>query len=235
MLSAVLTALGGVAYAQYIAYVNPDTLSGIGVSLRIVFAVVLGGMYALLGPTVGTALTIALSRVPAHRFGLKLIGMAETIYGLLLIVFIIFLPAGIYGSLARAGCRGARRARGGAGLTDGRRAWASSVSIPPRSRRRRPARWRAGRAGRRPRAGDLPGAASGTHWQIFALLPLAQGGADARTSATCRRPTSSGSRGGQEARALRRSDRRGVARPGRVLDAERQPSARRRSTKLKAE
>jgi ABC-type branched-subunit amino acid transport system permease subunit len=32
-------------------------------------------------------------------FGVKFIGMAETIYGLLLILFIIFLPAGIYGSL----------------------------------------------------------------------------------------------------------------------------------------
>ena len=102
VLSAGLTALGGVAYAQYIAYVNPDTLSGIGVSLRIVFAVVLGGMYALLGPTVGTALTIALGEVLRIGFGLKFIGMAETIYGLLLVVFIIFLPAGIYGSLRDA-------------------------------------------------------------------------------------------------------------------------------------
>ena len=99
MLSALLTAIGGVAYAQYISYVNPDTLSGIGVSLRIVFAVVLGGMYSLLGPTVGTALTIALSEYLRVVFGLKLIGMAETIYGLLLMIFIIFMPAGIYGSL----------------------------------------------------------------------------------------------------------------------------------------
>ncbi|HXD98641.1 MAG TPA: branched-chain amino acid ABC transporter permease [Candidatus Acidoferrum sp.] len=109
VLSAVLTAVGGVAYAQYIAYVNPDTLSGIGVSLRIVFAVVLGGMYAMLGPTVGTALTIALSEYLRIAFGLKLIGMAETIYGFLLIVFIIFLPAGIYGS-ARAWLRRRRPA-----------------------------------------------------------------------------------------------------------------------------
>jgi branched-chain amino acid transport system permease protein len=101
VLSAALTALGGVAYTQYITYVNPETLSGIGVSLRIVFAVVLGGMYALLGPTVGTALTIALSESLRVAFGLKFIGMAETIYGLLLVLFIIFLPAGIYGSLAR--------------------------------------------------------------------------------------------------------------------------------------
>jgi len=98
VLSAALTAVGGVAYAQYIAYVNPDTLAGIGVSLRIVFAVVLGGMYSLLGPAVGAALTIALSEWLRIAFGLKLIGMAETIYGFLLVVFIIFLPAGIVGS-----------------------------------------------------------------------------------------------------------------------------------------
>ena len=97
-LFAALTAVGGVLYAQYITYVNPETLAGVGVSLRIVFAVVLGGMYSLLGPSVGTALTIALSEYLRVVFGVKLIGMAETIYGLLLVLFIIFLPAGIYGS-----------------------------------------------------------------------------------------------------------------------------------------
>jgi branched-chain amino acid transport system permease protein len=108
VLSAVLTAVGGVAYAQYIAYVNPDTLAGIGVSLRIVFAVVLGGMYALLGPTAGTALTIALAEVLRVVFGITYVGMAETIYGLLLIVFIIFLPSGIYGGLRHLVRRPAR-------------------------------------------------------------------------------------------------------------------------------
>jgi branched-chain amino acid transport system permease protein len=105
VLSAILTAIGGVAYAQYITYVNPETLAGIGVSLRIVFAVVLGGMYSLFGPTVGTALTIALSESLRVAFGLRFIGMAETIYGLLLVLFIIFLPSGIYGSLARIRAR----------------------------------------------------------------------------------------------------------------------------------
>jgi branched-chain amino acid transport system permease protein len=116
VLSAVVTAIGGVAYAQYISYVNPDTLAGIGVSLRIVFAVVLGGMYSLFGPTVGTALTIALSEYLRVVFGLKFIGMAETIYGLLLVLFIIFLPSGIYGSL-RALVLRAGSARAGAPVT----------------------------------------------------------------------------------------------------------------------
>ena len=101
-LSAALTALGGALLALYVAYANPDTLAGIGVSLRIVFAVVLGGMYSLLGPSVGTALTIALAEYLRIYFGIKLIGIAETIYGLTLILFIIFLPSGIWGSLTGA-------------------------------------------------------------------------------------------------------------------------------------
>ncbi len=101
MLSAGLTALGGVLYAQYITYLNPETLSGVAVSLRIVFAAIVGGMYSLLGPTVGTALTTALSEYLRVAFGVRLIGMAETIYGLLLILCIIFLPEGIWGGLPR--------------------------------------------------------------------------------------------------------------------------------------
>ncbi len=109
VLSAALTAIGGVAYAQYIGYVNPETLAGIDVSLRIVFAVVLGGMYSLLGPTIGSALTIVLAEYLRIVFGLRMIGMAETIYGLLLVLFIIFLPSGIYGTLGELVRRGVAR------------------------------------------------------------------------------------------------------------------------------
>jgi branched-chain amino acid transport system permease protein len=112
VLSAALTAFGGVLYAQYFTYVNPETLAGIGVSLRIVFAVVLGGMYVLLGPTIGTALTIALAEYLRIVFGVRFIGMAETLYGLVLVLFIIFLPAGIWGSLREVALRrGGRRER----------------------------------------------------------------------------------------------------------------------------
>jgi branched-chain amino acid transport system permease protein len=99
VLSAALTALGGVLYAQYVTYLNPGTLAGIGVSLQIVFAAVLGGMYSLLGPTLGTALTIALAEYLRVAFGVKLLGMAETLYGLALILIIIFLPEGLSSSL----------------------------------------------------------------------------------------------------------------------------------------
>ena len=53
VISAALTALGGAIYAQYMMYINPETVSGIAVSLQIVFAVIAGGVYSMLGPTGG--------------------------------------------------------------------------------------------------------------------------------------------------------------------------------------
>ena len=59
MISAFMTALGGVIYAQYVTYLNPHTLSGVPISLEIAFKAILGGMFNLWGPTVGTAQIVA--------------------------------------------------------------------------------------------------------------------------------------------------------------------------------
>ena len=96
-LSTALTALGGALYAQYLMYLNPDIMSGVGVSFQIVFASIAGGMYSALGPTVGAAFTIGLNEGLRVLFGTHFIGAANTIYGALLVVFIIFMPRGIVG------------------------------------------------------------------------------------------------------------------------------------------
>lgn len=97
VLSAALTAFGGAVFAQYLMYINPHTFSGVGVSLQIVFAAIAGGMYAALGPTVGAFFTIVLTESLRILFGTRFIGAADTIYGVLLVVFIIFMPRGIVG------------------------------------------------------------------------------------------------------------------------------------------
>ena len=99
VISAALTALGGAVYAQYMMYINPETVSGIAVSLQIVFAVVAGGVYSMLGPTVGSLLTLSLTEGLRVWFGTNFIGAANTIYGILLILCIIFMPQGIVGAL----------------------------------------------------------------------------------------------------------------------------------------
>jgi len=97
VVSAAATAAGGSIFAQYIMYLNPETVSGVGISLQIVFAAIAGGMYSALGPTVGALLTLALTEGLRVLFGTSFIGAANTIYGILLILFIIFMPRGILG------------------------------------------------------------------------------------------------------------------------------------------
>ena len=50
VVSAALTALGGAVFGQYLMYLNPEHVSGIGVSLQIVLAAIVGGMSAVIGP-----------------------------------------------------------------------------------------------------------------------------------------------------------------------------------------
>jgi branched-chain amino acid transport system permease protein len=108
VLSAIMTAFAGAMYCQYQMFISPDTIGGIGISLQIVFAVVVGGIYSTLGPTVGAIITILLAEVLRISIGTSTINIGDTIslnaagvplliYGIMLIMFIIFLPKGIVG------------------------------------------------------------------------------------------------------------------------------------------
>ena len=99
VISAALTALGGAMLGHYLMYLNPETLSGIGVSLQIVFAAVVGGVFVSLGGTFGAAITILLTESLRILFGTNAVGFDNLVYGTLLVVFIIFLPKGVLGSL----------------------------------------------------------------------------------------------------------------------------------------
>ncbi len=108
-LSSGMCALGGAVFGQYQMYIGPDTIAGLGTSLNMVFAVIAGGLWVMLGPTVGAVFTQVLSeglRVAIQgSSGLKaLLGSAalaldSAIYGLLLILFIIYMPKGILGTI----------------------------------------------------------------------------------------------------------------------------------------
>jgi branched-chain amino acid transport system permease protein len=99
LISAAMTAMGGCLYGQYQVYINPETVSGIAISLQIVFAVIAGGMFVQLGPTVGALFTLLLAESLRVTVGHEVHGLDGTIYGLLLVIFIIYMPKGILGKL----------------------------------------------------------------------------------------------------------------------------------------
>lgn len=107
-LSAALCALGGAVYAQYQMYIAPDTIAGLGISLNMVFAVIAGGLYVMLGPTIGAVFTQVLAEVLRvavqgsatlkSLLGNSALALDQLIYGLLLVLFIIYMPKGILGT-----------------------------------------------------------------------------------------------------------------------------------------
>jgi len=101
LISAVMTSLGGVLYAQYQTYINPETVSGIGISLQMVFGVIAGGMYVMLGPTVGAVFTLMLAEGLRLALGdsfKQFPALDLAVYGLMLVLFIIYMPKGILGA-----------------------------------------------------------------------------------------------------------------------------------------
>ncbi|MEO8628435.1 MAG: branched-chain amino acid ABC transporter permease [Betaproteobacteria bacterium] len=111
IISALMTCIGGVLYAQYQLYINPETVSGISVSLQMVFGAIAGGMYVRIGPTVGAVFTLLLAEVLRLALGHDIHGLDTMLYGLLLVLFIIFMPKGILGAAAQAWQRRHRATR----------------------------------------------------------------------------------------------------------------------------
>jgi branched-chain amino acid transport system permease protein len=99
LISAAMTAMGGALYGQYQMYINPETVSGIAISLQIVFAVIAGGMFVQLGPTVGALITLLLAESLRVLVGHEVHGLDGTIYGLMLVLFIIYMPKGVLGQI----------------------------------------------------------------------------------------------------------------------------------------
>jgi branched-chain amino acid transport system permease protein len=95
-ISAFLTALGGTFYAQYSLYLDPHICFGVGNSIEILIRPILGGIGTILGPVIG-----ALCLAPVSEFAREALrgwsGAYLIIFGVILVVAILFLPDGIVG------------------------------------------------------------------------------------------------------------------------------------------
>jgi branched-chain amino acid transport system permease protein len=102
VLSAGLAGLAGVLYAHYIGFVSPSTF-GLALSLVLVTMVALGGMGSLAGAVTGTVLLTLLPYADAIVPGLSrgtiefLQDWESDIYGLVLILVMLFMPHGLAG------------------------------------------------------------------------------------------------------------------------------------------
>jgi len=88
--SAVLASVAGSLYAHYLNFVNPASFD-LFVSIKLLIMIILGGMHSVWGAIVGAALISFLNYEWLHYFE-EAEGM---IYGLIILVIMIFLPNGL--------------------------------------------------------------------------------------------------------------------------------------------
>jgi branched-chain amino acid transport system permease protein len=95
VLSAGVAAVAGVLYASFVSFVSPETFSfHLTIQLLVILAV--GGMGTIWGPVLGSFLVVIANELlrPAKEF-------SPLVFGLVLILFIVFAPAGLAGWLSR--------------------------------------------------------------------------------------------------------------------------------------
>ncbi|MEB2336496.1 MAG: branched-chain amino acid ABC transporter permease, partial [Burkholderiales bacterium] len=102
MISAALAGIGGALYAHQIRFLSPDQF-GIIQSIDLLLMVVIGGLGSIHGAYLGAVFLISMPQLIAlgKDFLPSAIGQAPglqgAVYGVVLIVFVLFEPLGLYG------------------------------------------------------------------------------------------------------------------------------------------
>ncbi|WP_298245210.1 branched-chain amino acid ABC transporter permease [uncultured Bradyrhizobium sp.] len=107
--SAFLVAVGGSFYAQFVSYIDPESVMGFQFSLLMALPAVLGGIGTLWGPVLGAAILIPLTELTRFKFGGSGRGVDLIVYGTLIVLISLALPRGLLSLFARPKKTGAAR------------------------------------------------------------------------------------------------------------------------------
>jgi len=108
MISAFLSAMAGTFYAQYVLYIDPDSVMLLPFSVQIVLISMLGGAGSIMGPVLGAAILIPASEYTRMTLGAKGTGIDMLIYGFLIMMISMYYPEGVWKLLARIGAKKTR-------------------------------------------------------------------------------------------------------------------------------
>ena len=114
VLSAAMTAIGGTFYAQFVLFISPDKVFGVGLSVQIAVVCIIGGRGTVWGPVLGAVLLL-LGEEVARRVTGGMVGADMLLYGLILMVVIAVEPRGLAAILGRLTKRSASAGAAGPG------------------------------------------------------------------------------------------------------------------------
>lgn len=97
VISAGLLGIGGGFYVMFTAFVEPPVIFGLTFNFELLVAPIIGGRGTIIGPILGAILNKPTVELVRGAFAVTRAGTNLIVYGVLLIVFILFLPRGVVG------------------------------------------------------------------------------------------------------------------------------------------
>jgi branched-chain amino acid transport system permease protein len=95
MLSSFFAAMGGTFYAQLVGFITPTRTMSLDFSIQMVIMAVLGGIGTVLGPLWGAMVLVPVAELTRAFWGGSLQGVHLIVYGVLLVLVILYWPQGI--------------------------------------------------------------------------------------------------------------------------------------------
>ena len=95
MMSTFLTALGGTFYAQLVRYIYPRGVMNLEFAFEIAFIAIVGGRGTIAGPILGSFLLVPVAELTRIYLGGSYLGIHLVVYGIVLMLVMIFEPRGI--------------------------------------------------------------------------------------------------------------------------------------------
>ncbi|MBW4090014.1 MAG: branched-chain amino acid ABC transporter permease [Proteobacteria bacterium] len=105
-ISGAIVGAGGALYAQYVGFIDPDSVLGLSLSVLIALPAVVGGVGTLWGPLLGAAVLIPVQQLSVAWLGSSGNGVDLMIYGALIMGLALARPQGLvslFGVRSQAG------------------------------------------------------------------------------------------------------------------------------------
>jgi len=94
-LSSFITGVAGTFYAQYVYFIEPDSVFGLGLSIQVALVAILGGVGTVWGPVVGAVIIESLIQFTQYAFAGTIYGLEQIVYGSFLVLVILLRPRGV--------------------------------------------------------------------------------------------------------------------------------------------
>lgn len=102
VISAALTSFIGSFHAMYLTFVEPSAAFSLEMSIQIAMFALIGGLGTVAGPVVGTVMVLPVAELARGWLSAFGNGTHGFVYGVLLVVVVLFIPRGLVGHLGES-------------------------------------------------------------------------------------------------------------------------------------